>query len=92
MADSKNPVRSQMGGSAPSPMGVGGGMYGRNKGPFDAPQDMGGGGIPTKFFDGMSDSVAKTMPTPTQTANVQNGPVRPGTKQFPYGGSGTKIR
>ncbi len=86
------PVRSQMGGDAPSPMGVGGGTYGQNKGPFDAPQDMGNGGIPTKFFDGTSVGVASTMPTPTQTGNVQNGPVRPGTKQFPYGGKGIDVK
>lgn len=28
-----------------------GGIYGRNKPPFDKPQSMGNGGIPTKFFD-----------------------------------------
>lgn len=29
----------------------GGGQYGHNKPPFDKPQSMGNGGIPTKFFD-----------------------------------------
>jgi hypothetical protein len=28
-----------------------GGVYGHNKAPFDAPQSMGNGGVPTKFFD-----------------------------------------
>lgn len=28
-----------------------GGIFGRNKAPFDKPQDMGNGAIPTKFFD-----------------------------------------
>jgi len=29
------------------------GTYGHNHGPFDAPQSMGNGGIPTKFFEDM---------------------------------------
>lgn len=28
-----------------------GGQYGHNRAPFDKPQSMGNGGIPTKFFD-----------------------------------------
>lgn len=27
------------------------GQYGHNKPPFDTPQSMGNGGVPTKFFD-----------------------------------------
>jgi hypothetical protein len=41
--------------------GVGGGEYGKNKGPFDKPQSMGNGSIPTKFFDGMSATKATTV-------------------------------
>jgi hypothetical protein len=28
-----------------------GGIYNKNKAPFDKPQDMGNGGVATKFFD-----------------------------------------
>ncbi len=38
-----------------------GGMDGRNKAPFDKPQAMGGGGIPTKFFDPMTATLPKTV-------------------------------
>lgn len=31
--------------------GTGAGIDGQNKAPFDKPQSMGGGGIPTRFFD-----------------------------------------
>lgn len=41
--------------------GVGGGMYGANKAPFEKPQSMGNGGIPTKFFDSMSATPASTV-------------------------------
>jgi hypothetical protein len=40
--------------------GVGGGQYNANKAPFEKPASMGGGGIPTKFFDGMSAKAATT--------------------------------
>lgn len=40
--------------------GVGGGIYDKNKAPFDKPHDTGSGGIPLKFFDGMSEKAATT--------------------------------
>ena len=41
--------------------GVGGGRHTlQNKAPFEKPASMGGGGIPTKFFDGMSAKAATT--------------------------------
>lgn len=61
--------------------GSGGGIQGRNKAPFDKPQSMGNGGIPTKFFDGMSAKPAKTSnagmsePFAVATQNV-------GTRRF----------
>lgn len=38
----------------------GSGSYGANKAPFDKAQSMGGGGIPTKFYDSMSAKPATT--------------------------------
>lgn len=38
-----------------------GGINGRNKAPFDKPQGMGGGSIPTRFFDDMSAKPATTV-------------------------------
>jgi hypothetical protein len=46
--------------AANAKQGVGGGTYGANKAPFDKAQSMGGGGIPTKFFDGMAAKKATT--------------------------------
>ncbi len=46
--------------AANSKQGVGGGQYNANKAPFEKPAAMGGGGIPTKFFDGMSAKPAQT--------------------------------
>jgi len=46
--------------AASQKQGVGGGRYGSNKAPFDKGQSMGGGSIPTKFFDGMSANEATT--------------------------------
>lgn len=37
-----------------------GGIDGRNKAPFDKPQSMGNGGIPTRFFDDMPTKMAST--------------------------------
>lgn len=66
--------------------GVGGGIDGRNKAPFDKPQSMGNGGIPTKFFDGMSSKAATRTPAPGQVAPSQQGGKREGTEEYPYGG------
>jgi len=41
--------------------GDGGGIHGRNKAPFDKPQDLGNGGISTKFYDSMSARSASTV-------------------------------
>lgn len=69
--------------------GTGGGQYGANKAPFDKGQSMGNGGIPTKFFDGMSSAAAKTVnASMTGTAGVnRTGPV--GTRRFKNPGSNT---
>lgn len=71
----QNGVRGTM--SAPFTKGMnstsGGGEYGQNHAPFNKPQATGNGGIPTKFFDGMSATPAKTvsagMSKPTASAN-----------------------
>ena len=47
-----------------------GGMNGQNKAPFDKPQSMGGGGIPTRFFDAMS-----AKPASTTTAGQVSPPI-----------------
>jgi hypothetical protein len=64
-----------------STTGVGGGMNGQNHAPFNKPQAMGGGSIPTKFYDGMSAKAATTvnagMSKPTASTNP---PV--GTRRF----------
>ncbi len=56
----KSPVRSQMNSSVPSTHGNPG-LYGSNKSPFDAPQSMGNGSIPTIFFQSMGEKVATTV-------------------------------
>jgi hypothetical protein len=72
-----------------SRQGVGGGEYGANKAPFGKPQSMGGGGIPTKFFDGMSATKANTVnASMTGTAGVnRTAPV--GNRRFKNPGSNT---
>ncbi len=50
------PFKKGMSGNASGP-----GVDGRNKAPFDKPQSMGNGGIPTRFFDGMSEKEANTV-------------------------------
>jgi len=75
--------------AASSRQGVGGGQYGSNKAPFDKPQSMGGGGIPTKFFDGMPSKTATTVNasmTGTAGAN-RTAPV--GNRRFKNPGSNT---
>ena len=47
--------------AASSKQGVGGGEYGANHAPFSKAQDTGNGGIPTKFYDGMSAQKANTV-------------------------------
>lgn len=47
-----------------------GGTYGRNDAPFNKPQSMGGGSIPTKFKDGM-----KANPVRTATAGQVSPPI-----------------
>lgn len=51
-AKNKTVVHTQMPSMGPkSPSLTSGGKYGSNFAPFDKPQDMGNGGIPTKFYD-----------------------------------------
>lgn len=38
-----------------------GGTYGRNKAPFDQPQGMGNGSIPTKFYEPITATAPRTM-------------------------------
>lgn len=46
---------------ATSPRATGPGIDGRNNAPFNKPQDMGNGGIPTRFYDeGMKAGMPKT--------------------------------
>jgi len=45
-----NSQMPSMGPKSPS-LTPSGGQFGHNNGPFNKPQDMGNGGIPTKFFD-----------------------------------------
>lgn len=69
--------------------GVGGGQYGANKAPFDKGQSMGNGGIPTKFFDGMSGTAAKTVnASMTGTAGV-NRTAAVGNRRFKNPGDNT---
>lgn len=76
----QNGVRCTMGapfGKAASSRQGNGGQYGHNNGPFSKPQDTGNGGIPTKFYDGMSAKAASTvnagMSKPTASANPSVG-------------------
>src|SRR5262245_56215511 len=61
-----------------------GGVYGSNKAPFDKPQSA--GGIPPKFYDNLSASQGTRTPAPGQTGPSSQGQVRPGTKQYAFGG------
>ena len=75
--------------AAHSREGTGGGQYGANKAPFDKPQSMGGGGIPTKFYDSMSAKAAKTVnASMTGTAGV-NRTQKVGNRRFRNPGSNT---
>jgi hypothetical protein len=47
---------------------------------------MGNGGIPTKFYDGLSGSMGTRTPAPGQVAPSQQGGKRVGTKEYPFGG------
>lgn len=69
--------------------GVGGGQYDANKAPFDKPHSTGGGGIPTKFFDGMPTKNASTVnASMTGTAGVnRTAPV--GNRRFKNPGDNT---
>ena len=49
--------------------GQAGGEFDRNKAPFGHPHDTGNGGIPTKFFDGMSSKSARTIDTSSAGAS-----------------------
>ncbi len=57
------------------------GTYGKNKAPFDKPQSMGGGSIPTKFYEGI-----KASPVRTATAGQVSPPIgatqNVGTRRF----------
>ncbi len=72
--------------AAHSPKGATG-IYDHNRTPdFDAPHDLGGGGIPLKFYDNLGGAAAIETPTPGQTGSpIVGQPARKGTSQFPYG-------
>jgi len=83
----KRPVVSQM----PNPMKVSTtqapGQYGHNNPPFDQPQSMGGGGVPTKFFDttvpasvGRSTVSGSGIPASNLMSPAKYGPTRTAAK------------
>src|SRR5262245_3813802 len=75
--------------AAHSKTGAGGGIDGHNKAPFDKPQSMGNGTIPTRFFDGMPSKAAKTVnASMTGTAGV-NRTQKVGNRRFRNPGSNT---
>jgi len=55
-------MNAPFGKAASAKAGSGPGIDGRNKAPFDKPQSMGNGGLPTRFFDGMPAKAATTVP------------------------------
>lgn len=83
MAESRkwhNPVRSQMGGKAPS-MTPPGKKMDAMEGPFNKPHDTGNGGIPLVMYDTMGSPSQGTTITDTNTAGLSapsgQGPKRP---------------
>lgn len=62
--------------------GAGGGTYGHNSAPFDKPQSMGNGSIPTKFMDGMKAKVAKTVNAGMTGTAGANRTASVGTRRF----------
>lgn len=62
--------------------GVGGGMYGANKAPFDKAQDTGNGGISTKFFDGMPTKTATTSNAGSASLKKPGATQAVGTRRF----------
>lgn len=102
MAKSRTVINSQM----PNPMKVSTtqapGIYGHNTPPFDAPQSMGNGGIPTKFFDttmtgAVGDSTTpkavpggSTSPSSNLMAPGKNMPTRARSAARPPGGRGRR--
>lgn len=90
MARKSGTVRSQMSGGFKTPSMTGAaGRYGSSPAPFDKPQSMGNGGIPTKMFDTSVGTSAARKLTPTQTAGLNSRAPRPGTTQRKYGTSNT---
>ncbi len=84
MANRKNPVRSEMPKQSLNMTGTAG-EYGHNKPPFSKGQDMGGGGIPTIFYQNIGGKAAERVPGPTQTAGVFGRKARAGTLQRHFG-------
>ena len=85
MAKHSGQVRSQMAGGFKKPS-MGGGS-GPMAAPFDHPHSMGWGGIPVVMMDHTMPTVAAAKLTPTQTGGPSSAKPRPGTKQYPFGGS-----
>ena len=82
----KNGVRSTMNApfskAASSRSGSGPGLDGQNHAPFDKPQGMAGGSIPTRFFDtAMNARTAKTVPA-GQVSPPIGGTQNVGTRRF----------
>lgn len=57
------------------------GRYGSSPGPFDKPQSMGNGGIPTKFFEDMPTRKVRTVNAGTVAPGVKGQP-SVGTRRF----------
>lgn len=62
--------------------GVGGGVYGHNRAPFDKGQSMGGGSIPTKFFDGTRVSAMPRKATAGQVSPPIGATQNVGNRRF----------
>lgn len=81
----ENGVRCTMGApfsKATSQKAAPGGMNGQNKAPFDKPQGMGGGSIPTRFFDAMPATAAKTVNAGMKGTSGANVTQPVGTRRF----------
>ena len=69
--------------------GVGGGQYDGNKAPFDARHSTGGGGIPLKFYDGMTAKSASTVNASMTGTAGANRTAAVGNRRFKNPGDNT---
>lgn len=68
------------------------GEYGKNHAPFDQPQSMGNGGVPTQFFSGgmMQPNMAKSQMSGPMKGNPFNGSDRPVSRAKVPGAKGRR--